>query len=92
MTTRAFVAALGAAVCLLATTNMVPPAQAQYSQFVSCPAPIAHCVSMVSGWCEKEPNGKITIVFYDKAYSWERYRQCKEAAATRGTQKATPKR
>src|SRR5690349_12201915 len=76
MTTRAFRAALGAAICLLATTSMATVGQAQYSQFVSCPAPIAHCVAQVSGWCEKEPNGKITIVYYDKSFSAERYHQC----------------
>lgn len=67
----------------------------QGAQFVPCPAPIAHCVSSVSGWCEKEPNGKIMIIFYDKSYSGERYRQClNQVLATRSQQKqkAAPKR
>lgn len=42
---------------------------------VPCPAPIAHCVHEVSGWCEKD-NGKIIIVYYDKSFSAERYQQC----------------
>jgi hypothetical protein len=65
----------------------------QAAQFVSCPAPIAHCVHSVSGWCEKEPNGKIMIVFYDRSMSGERYRQClNDALAKRGQQKPAPKR
>lgn len=93
MTTRAFRAALGAAICLLATAGMTTSGQAQYSQFVTCPAQIAHCVSSVSGWCEKEPNGKIMIIFYDKSFSSERYRQClKEVSASSGQQKQAPKR
>ena len=65
----------------------------QGAQFVPCPAPIAHCVASVSGWCEKEPNGKITIVAYDRAFTGERYRQCvAEVMAKRGQQKSAPKR
>jgi hypothetical protein len=93
MTKRALGAALGAAVYLFATAGMTTTGWAQAAQFVSCPAPIAHCVHSVSGWCEKEPNGKIMIVFYDRSMSGERYRQClNDALAKRGQQKPAPKR
>lgn len=61
-------AAISAAVLAAGTT-------AGQAQAVDCPKPIAHCVHEVSGWCEKD-NGKITIVFYDKSFSSERYQQC----------------
>ena len=65
----------------------------QAAEFVSCPAPIAQCVAYVSGWCEKEPNGKITVLFPSRPFSGDRYRQCvQEVVAKRGQQKAAPKR
>jgi hypothetical protein len=67
----------------------------QTAQFVSCPAQIAHCVHEVSGWCEKEPNGKITIIYRSDRMGGDIYRQCVGKAlekAGRPNPYAPPKR
>ena len=49
--------------------------QAKAQAVVPCPAAIVHCVHSVSGWCEKD-NGKISVIYYDKAMTAEIFHQC----------------
>ena len=72
MTTRAFDAALSAAVYLLATAGMNTPGRAEV---VPCTGPFAHCASEVGARCEKE-NGRTMIIFYDKSGYSNAYEQC----------------
>jgi hypothetical protein len=76
------------------------PGSAQASpQFAACPAPIAHCVSRINGWCETD-KGKLSVHFFLKNEGNGNefripYAQCvREVLANRGRQgqKATPKR
>ena len=66
----------------------------QATQFVSCPAQIAHCVHEVSGWCEKEANGKITIMIRSDRMGGDIYRQCERKVVEKAgrPQKPAPKR
>lgn len=64
----------------------------QGAQFVSCPAPVAHCVHHVGGWREREANGKIMVIFRDKSMSSEIWQQCLAQARQKAQQKPAPKR
>ncbi len=46
------------------------------AQRVECTGPLRQCAIDVGGWCEREPGGKIVMIYYDRSSNVMQYEKC----------------